>query len=64
MKPWERNQIHGKFAEIEKQLTWESNAPRHPSYRSGHKMVQVSESGSPELQSAKTEVVQILPIHL
>ena len=62
MKPWEKNPMHGKFAEIENQLTGESNAPRHPANRNGHKMVQVSVSGSRELQSATTEVVQNLVI--
>ena len=62
MKPRESNQIHGKLAEIEIQLSGKSNAPRHLAHRSGHKMVQVSVSWSRELQSAKTDVVQGLVV--
>mmetsp|Transcript_61669 Transcript_61669/g.127620 ORF Transcript_61669/g.127620 Transcript_61669/m.127620 type:complete len:268 (+) Transcript_61669:189-992(+) len=58
MQAWERHEVDGNLAQIAVELTWKSQAASHAAHRRRDQVVQVSISGSRQLQGPEANVVQ------
>ena len=56
MQAWERHEVDGNLAQIAIQLTWKSQAASHAAHRRRDQVVQVSISGSRQLQGPENFV--------